>query len=70
MIILLPRFHTDDTFFNAMVDKLNADSLEYALENLFTSVVEITLPKFTLDQFIGSELITVSNHFILYYYFV
>jgi len=58
MVILLPPFITGDQGFDAMVDRLNASTLHQALGNLWSTKVEVSIPKFKIQESVGNKLIT------------
>jgi len=58
MLVLLPPFITGDQGFDAMMGRLNASSLSEARNNLWSTEIEVKLPKFTLEETVGDELIT------------
>jgi len=49
MVILLPPFFSGDQGFDSLVQKLNPASLKEALNRLWQTKVEVTIPKFKLD---------------------
>merc|ERR1712212_1481583 len=57
MYILLPPFISGDNGFNAMVENLNASTLHDAIDNMWRIEVEVTIPKFKLEQMVNDELI-------------
>ncbi|KAK7015567.1 hypothetical protein SK128_004148 [Halocaridina rubra] len=62
MYILLPPFITGENGFNAMVERLNADTLHDAIDNMWRIQVEVVIPKFKLQQSVGDELmLALSN---------
>ncbi|KAA0202114.1 hypothetical protein HAZT_HAZT001947 [Hyalella azteca] len=50
MIILLPPFISGDKGFDAMVGRLNSTTLGNAIADLWRNEVEVSLPKFSLEQ--------------------
>lgn len=60
MLILLPPFITGEQGFDAMVNNLNSSNLNNALNDMWRMQVEVTIPKFTLEESVGDELIGVS----------
>lgn len=66
MLLLLPPFITGDQGFDAMVNRLNSTTLTNALNDMWRTSVEVTLPKFTVEESVGDELIGVSYGSILY----
>lgn len=57
MIILLPPFISGDQGFDAMVGRLNSTTLSRALDMLWRREVEVSIPKFKLEESIGDDLI-------------
>lgn len=56
MYVLLPPFISGQNGFNAMVERLNATTLQNAIDNTWRLQVEVVLPKFKLEQMVGDEL--------------
>ncbi|KAF2363965.1 Serpin domain [Trinorchestia longiramus] len=56
MLIFLPPFITGDKGFDAMVDRLNSTTLDNVLNDLWRTEVEVSLPKFSLHETVGDEL--------------
>ena len=61
MFILLPPFISGSSGFDAMVEKMNADTLKNAMLNTWRTQIEVEIPKFKLNENIGNELIAVSK---------
>lgn len=62
MLLLLPPFITGDKGFAAMVNRLNSTTLTHAINDMWRTEVEISIPKFTLEESVGNELISVSTN--------
>ena len=60
MYILLPPFISGSHGFDAMVERLNPTTLRNAMFDTWRANIEVTIPKFKLEQDIGNELIDVS----------
>ena len=60
MVVMLPPFFNGDHGFDEMIKRLNASTLKKAMSSLYSSKVEVTLPKFKLEEQVGNELMDVS----------
>jgi len=56
MVVMLPPFFNGDHGFDEMIKRLNASTLKKAMNSLYSSKVEVTLPKFKLEEQVGNEL--------------
>ncbi|MCL4139700.1 UNVERIFIED_CONTAM: hypothetical protein GTU68_013279 [Idotea baltica] len=57
MVILLPPFIAGEEGFNQLVERLEGPLLHKAIDSLWRGEVEVSIPKFKLQESVGDELI-------------
>ena len=58
MFILLP-FSSGEKDFNDMVHELTADRLDDVIDSMYSTTVNLQLPKFTIESHVSEKLIKV-----------